>query len=124
LPVQRARVLVVDDAPSVTEFLRDCLQSRYIVDISRNGSEALDAAQRDRPDVILLDMEMPGLSGIDVLERVKVMDASIPVIVVTGTPHNATVARALQLGAFAYLPKPFTIQYLHHVVAAALGLHR
>ena len=121
--VRRRRVLIIDDELPVADFLRECLDADYVTEIATSGHEALDAAARTRPDVVLLDMHMPGLiSGIDVLERLRAMHPSVRIILVTGTTNRALVARAMELGAFSYVPKPFKIQYVQHLVSAALTM--
>jgi DNA-binding NtrC family response regulator len=117
-------VLIVDDERSVAEVLKECIGDDYAAEIALNGDAALAAARRARPDVVLLDVNMPGLSGVEVLRQLKAMDESIAVIMVTATPDHAAVAEALRLGAFSYIPKPFSVKYIQNLVEAAFTEYR
>ncbi|HEX5814286.1 MAG TPA: response regulator [Methylomirabilota bacterium] len=122
LAARPRRILVVDDEPMlvdlVVEHLRD---SHYEVETATNGRQALAAVARQRPDVVLLDITMPGLSGIDVLKEIVKTDPSITVIMVSGNTDVAVTAEAIRNGAFSYVPKPFDFRYLRHFIAASLG---
>jgi DNA-binding response OmpR family regulator len=118
------RVLIVDDEPQVAETLAEHLGDRYAVEVVADGTAALGAVTRTRPDVVLLDMNMPGLTGLEVLRRLQAIDAAIPVIMITATEDTSAVAEALRSGAFSYIPKPFSGKYVHHLVAAALEVAR
>ena len=119
-PGGRPRVLIVDDERQVAELLQECVGPDYAAEIALRGADALAAARRARPDVVLLDVNMPGMSGVEVLHELRTLDATIPVIMVTATPDHSAVAEALRLGAFSYIPKPFSVKYIKHLVAAAL----
>ena len=114
------RLLVIDDDAKITALFTDFFSNRYEVEAVSNGTEGLSALQRKRPDAVLLDINMPGLNGLDVLKRIKGMDARIPVIIVTASQDLTAAEQALKIGAFAYLPKPFHLQYAAHIVAAAV----
>src|SRR6266436_3212965 len=79
----RRRVLIVDDEPLVLEILSEHFEIDYDVEIALNGVDALNAVRRQRPDVVLLDVKMPGMSGVEVLKAIKQLDDSIAVIMVT-----------------------------------------
>ena len=117
------RVLIVDDERHIAELLRDCVGEGYATEIALRGADGLAAARRARPDVVLLDVNMPGMSGVEVLQELRALDATIPVIMVTATPDHDAVAEALRLGAFSYIPKPFNVKYIQHLVAAAVTEH-
>jgi two-component system C4-dicarboxylate transport response regulator DctD len=117
-----ARVLVVDDEPDVAAVLHDALiDLGYAVRLAGDGEAALAIVPVYRPDIVLLDLTMPGeLAGDVVLERLREADPTLPVIVVTG---NADVERArstLAAGAFDYVAKPFDLEVLARILAAAL----
>jgi DNA-binding NtrC family response regulator len=121
MPPPIARVLVVDDERSVAETLRDAvIDLGYAVCVANDGLEALQLVPRYQPDVVLLDLAMPQMAGDAVLERLREADPGMPVIIVTG---NADVERAratLARGAFDYVPKPFDLEILGRVLAAAV----
>lgn len=117
-----ARVLVVEDEADVAAVLCDALVDLgYTVHWAADGAAALAIAPTYRPDVVLLDLTMPELPGDVVLERLHDTDPALPVIVVTG---NADVERArstLAAGAFDYVAKPFDLEALARVLAAAVA---
>ena len=113
------RVLIVDDEPELTDVVREYLQDRYEVEVAHSGTAALLAAQRHRPDVVFLDINMPGPSGVEVLKLLRRADPTIPVIMVTVNTEVAVVQECLQEGAFAYVPKPFDLKYVEHMAALA-----
>jgi len=116
------RVLVVDDETEVGRVVRDVLVNLgYIVKIAVTGREALRLAEIFLPDVVLLDIAMPGISGLEVLDRLRVDHPSMRVVMITAN-QDVTVARdTLARGAFDYLPKPFQFGLLERVVAAAVS---
>jgi DNA-binding NtrC family response regulator len=112
-------VLVVDDELSVRESLRLILKERAAVSLAATGDEAL-AQLSERPcDVVLLDILMPGMDGLEVLERMRALAAPPQVIMVTATKTVKTAVRAMQLGAFDYVTKPFDIDELMILVDRA-----
>ena len=113
------RVLVVDDEPELTAVVREYLQDRYLVVVANSGPVALQLAQQHRPDVVFLDINMPGPSGVEVLKALRRVDPTIPVIMVTVNTEVAIVQQCLQAGAFAYVPKPFDLKYMDHLAALA-----
>ena len=109
------RVLVADDEPHVRELLRDFLAGQgYEVAAAATGDEALAAVPTFRPDVILVDRLMPGLSGTDVLDALRRAGVTVPVILMSG--HHADVPE----GFFGVLRKPFNLPRLAEVMAAAM----
>ena len=119
-PTPPKRLLVIDDDAKITSLFRDFFSDRYAIETAATGADGLSAMQRQRPDAVLLDINMPGMSGLDVLKHIKRLDDRIPVIMVTANEDIGTAEQALKDGAFAYLPKPFHLQYAAHLVAAAL----
>lgn len=119
---RRAQILVVDDDEKVRDLLRDVLDLRYDVTIVDSGEAALARVAEARPDVVMLDVNMPGMSGIEALRVIRERDRTIPVIMITGASEIGLAEDAFRLGAFAYLPKPFQIAYAEHLVRTALRL--
>jgi CheY-like chemotaxis protein len=115
------RVLVVDDEPQVAQMLRDVLtQFGYVVKTAMRGSEALQIVPVFQPDVILLDLQMPEMTGVEVLDHLRRDHPLVPVIVVTANTDVDVARGTLIRGAFDYLRKPFHIDMLARVVAAAI----
>ncbi len=107
------RVLVVDDEPYAVELLQECLTAKgYEVLTASDGEEALQKVKEERPHVILLDVRMPRMSGLEVLRRVREIDHEVGVIMVTAVNEEETGNQALQMGAFDYITKPLDFQYL------------
>lgn len=108
---QRPMILIVDDVPTNVQILAEALSSGYRIKVASNGIDALKIAQRERPDLILLDVMMPGMDGFEVCRQLK-EDASthkIPVIFVTAKNANSDEEQGLNLGAVDYITKPFVI---------------
>ena len=117
------KILIVDDDPEVVEVLSRFFQKTpedYAVQTVTNGEDALAALTISAPDLVLLDINMPGMSGIEVMKHI---DHQIAVIMVTGNVDEAP-AEALKLGAFAYIPKPFDLAYIEQLVPLALMRRR
>ena len=113
----RKRVLIVDDEPLILEVLSEHFKASYDIETALNGADALGAVLRERPDVVLLDINMPRMNGVEVLKDIKQIDESIAVIMVTANEQVALAAEALKSGAFGYVPKPFDFRYLDHMLA-------
>lgn len=119
----RKKILIVDDDPEVVEVLRRFLEKSspgYIVNVATNGEDAIASLLVEVPDLVLLDLSMPGMNGVEVLRHV---DRSIPVMIVSGNTDSAP-AEALKLGAFAYIPKPVDFIYVEQLVPLALTQRR
>ncbi len=102
-------VLVVDDQPANVHLLRDMLEIHgFAVDTAYNGEEALAAVARRCPDIVLMDVVMPGLSGIDVCRRLRADErcAALPIVLVTSSHPDTERVRGLEAGADDFLPKP------------------
>ncbi|TRX03522.1 diguanylate cyclase [Candidatus Methylobacter oryzae] len=108
---QRPMILVVDDVPSNAAILEEALSSAYRIKAASNGVDALRIAQRERPDLILLDVMMPGMDGFEVCRHLKedVHTQNIPVIFVTAKNADADEELGLNLGAVDYIGKPFVV---------------
>lgn len=109
----RARIMVVDDMPDVREFLRDFLEEEgYAVEAFGNATDALERLDEFRPGVILLDILLPGLSGLTALEQLRATNPEVGVIMVTGIGDDAIARQTLAQGAFDYIAKPIDLDYL------------
>jgi len=104
--------------------LSEHFKTDFEVETAANGADALGAILRQRPDVVLLDINMPRMNGIAVLKDIKQIDDSIAVIMVTANEQVALAAEALKSGAFGYVPKPFDFRYLDHMLATIFDRRR
>jgi DNA-binding NtrC family response regulator len=117
----RRKILVVDDEQGIIDILQEHLATTYDVTSARNGKRALELVRATRPDLIFLDIAMPGINGIDLLKAVKQLDPTIPVITITANADTAVAAEVIKHGAFSYFPKPFDLRYLEHLAATAMS---
>jgi DNA-binding NtrC family response regulator len=116
----RPVILVVDDDPGVRESFRLILEDHYDVLDVPDGPSALDVVRASPIDLVLLDIRLPGMDGIEVLERIKAIDERVEVILVTAVKTVRTAVAAMKLGAFDYLTKPFEEDELLSLTSRAL----
>ncbi len=116
-----ARILVADDEADMVMGLRDNLQFEgYSVIVAGDGEEALHLATTESPDLILLDIMMPKLDGLEVCRRVREAGFTIPILMLTAKGQEIDVVRGLEVGADDYITKPFAIRELLARIKAAL----
>jgi two-component system, response regulator, stage 0 sporulation protein F len=116
------RILVVDDEAPVREVLTEYFGTEgYEVESAATGLEALSAVRGGRVDLVLLDVRMPGLDGVQVLRTIRELADGLPVIMVTANEDVGLARETLRLGAFDYVAKPFDFDYLDRAVAAGLA---
>ncbi len=106
---QKASVLIVDDELGPRESLRMILKPLYDVRTATNGQEALDCIQKEKIDLITLDIKMPGLSGMDVLRELRKLGSDAAVVIVTGYGTLTDVHDAIRYGAVDFVSKPFNV---------------
>lgn len=119
-------VLVVEDDAGIREFLRDAVlkPAGYNVITACNGLEGLERALHEKPDVILLDLMLPHLNGLDVLSALRAQRLDIPTIILTAHSSEQEILRAFRLGARDYLRKPFHMGEVEEAIANALAAER
>lgn len=106
---QRRRILLIDDEEVVLDSCLAILEgSEHEVALASSGAEGLDTARAWAPDLVFVDLKMPGMSGMQVLEEIRSLDPTVVCIVFTGFATIASAVEAMQHGAFDFLPKPFT----------------
>ncbi len=117
-------ILIVDDEPSIRSLVRDCLEleGHEIVEAA-DGPSALDAVASDNPDLMVLDIMMPGMSGLDVLRalRRERSGSGLPIILLTAAADDDTTWAGWTAGASVFLPKPFDPNHLLDWVERLLG---
>ncbi len=125
-PVEQARVLVVEDEPEIAAVLAEVLRSRYKVEVARDGAEGLARARSSPPDLVVMDVFLPKLDGLDAAVALKSSSdtAGIPVILLSAHQGVADKVRALNLGAVDYMSKPFNAKELLNRTERALQLRR
>jgi DNA-binding NtrC family response regulator len=118
----KRKILIVDDEVTVCKSIqRALLSDDYEIDMALSGEEALRREDEQKYDVIIADLMMPGISGLDLLQSLKAKNVQAKVIMVTGYPTMKTTVQAMQIGAFDYLPKPFLPAELRVMVTRALA---
>ncbi len=116
-----ARILVIDDDAAITSVLRRGLSYEgFTVDTASTGSQGLAIARDRVPDLIILDIMLPGLDGFEVLERLRLADRTLPVLMLTARDEPSDQVRGLEHGADDYVVKPFTFEVLAARVRALL----
>ena len=115
-----ARILVVDDEPKIVQLVRDYLErAGFAVSTARDGNEALMRARQERPDLIVLDLGLPELDGLEVTRRLR-RDSGVPIIMLTARHEETDKVVGLELGADDYVTKPFSPRELEARVRAVL----
>jgi EAL domain-containing protein (putative c-di-GMP-specific phosphodiesterase class I) len=121
----KAWVLVVDDEPELLRGVcRGLKLQGYSVTEARNGEEAVQHLSRRAFDVVVSDIVMPGMGGIQLLKEIRQHDLHVPVVLMTGAPAVSTAVQALEYGAFHYLTKPVANEALEQIVQKAVRMHR
>jgi two-component system nitrogen regulation response regulator GlnG len=114
-------VLIIDDEEAVCWVLRRALErTNYKVSVASTAEDGLKSAQQDRPDVVVLDVRLPGMDGLTALGKLRELTQNAPVIVITAHGNLATAVRAVEGGAFDYLSKPFDLAQALETIARAL----
>src|SRR5712691_2666204 len=120
LAPRRATLLVVDDEEGPRQSVRVIFKDDYEVLMAADGPSAIELAQKSRIDVAVLDIRMAGMSGIEVLERLKYVDPGIEVVMMTAFETTDTMRQALRLRASDYINKPFDLGTIRSAVGAAM----
>jgi CheY-like chemotaxis protein len=114
------KVLVVDDEPLVRETLDYCLNDEYDITAAASGEEAIELSKQEDFPVVLLDLRMDGISGLETLRRLKQLHAMQNVVILTAYESTESAIEALNLGAYSYLTKPFRQNRLKEVISKGI----
>lgn len=119
--ISQPSILIVDDERVLRNLFNKALtEEGYNVLVAENGEKAIDVVKKDEPDLVLLDIRMPGMGGMDVLRRLKAIRSGLPVVILTGYGTIDSARVAMMLGAHDYVTKPFNLDYLKAVIKDAL----
>jgi len=119
------RILVIDDEPSIRELLKDFFTGKgFEVTTSSDGETALNLLKDNKFDLLLLDLMMPGMNGLDVLREIASEKLDIPSIMITAYASVSTAVEAMKLGAFDYITKPFVLEDVYLTARRALDVSR
>src|SRR5246127_4034046 len=124
MDVNKPHILIVDDELGPRESLKMILNPYYNVHVAERGVQAIDLLNKFPVDLVTLDLKMPGLTGINVLEKVKQRDPDIEAIIITGYGSLDTAIEGLRLGAFDYISKPFDVNHILSLVRRGLERRR
>ena len=101
------KILIIDDERPIRETLEMFLREKgYEVATSEDGKQGLEAVQRERPEIVILDIRLPGMDGLEVLRRIKEKGEETQVIMITAYHDKETTKQAMKLGAYEYIHKP------------------
>ncbi len=117
----RKRILIVDDEESIRRSLELILQNTFDVSTAENGEEAIKTINQKAPDVVLLDVMMPKLDGLETLSLIRKNYGQVPVIMLTAAGEVKTAVEAMKSGALDYLKKPFDVEELTRIILSALS---
>ncbi len=116
------RILVVDDEVDVCNIMKQFLSKKgYEVYTAFNGSSAVSKVKEVKPHVVLLDIRMPDMGGMEVLKEIKEIDQAIGVIMLTGVTDEEEAAKTFELGAYDYITKPVDFEYLQTVLTVKMA---
>ena len=103
-------ILIIDDSPTIRDLLSSVFMSLANIEMAFDGAAGLEAANKIKPDIIILDVQMPGIDGYEVCRQLKANDetAQIPVVFITGQDDDEDEERGLSIGAIDYIRKPFS----------------
>ena len=122
---ERFRVLVIDDDPGIRDYLGAAVSRQgYEVFAEANGEEALSKLHVSKPDIVTLDVVLPGMDGLETLRRLKQRLPEVPVVMLSGHGQARTIVDAMRLGASDFLRKPFEVEELEIAFQKALENHK
>jgi len=114
-----AKLLIVDDETDIREFARNFFEKRKIdVYVASGGLQALDLIVQESPDLVLLDVKMEEMTGVEVLRQLRKSNPTVKVIMVSGVEAQDTIDEAKSLGVIGYIHKPFILEELEKIVLA------
>jgi DNA-binding response OmpR family regulator len=117
------KLLIVDDEVEICEFLKSFFEDRdFKVATAHNGTAALEQVERFQPGVVLLDIQMPGIDGLQTLKKMKDAHPGLKVIMVTAVETREKIEEAMRLGADNYITKPLSLEYLERDVQDKIDL--
>lgn len=119
--MKKQRVLLIEDEKNVLESLREALSDEYDVLTAENGQEAIDVIKKSDMDVVVLDLRLPGINGLQVLRIIKNIDMTLPVIIISGSNLVHTVVDGFRYGAYDYFDKPFNVFDLKKSIRRAVN---
>ncbi|MDD5204355.1 MAG: response regulator, partial [Desulfobacterales bacterium] len=121
---KKATILVVDDEPGVRESFKMVLKDNYNVLLAGTGNEAIELFGKNPTDLVLLDILLPDIDGLTLLERLKNGDPHVEIVMVTAVREIQSAVKAIKLGAYEYIIKPFIVEDVLNIIDRALEKRR
>ena len=113
-PMAKKKIMLIDDDPNVRHVVGDFLADKgYLICEAADGLEGLDLIPKEKPNLILLDVVMPKLNGLETLKKISELHPNVVVIILTGLNEIETAKQAIRLGACNYITKPINLETLH-----------
>ena len=119
---KKASILICDDETGVRESLKLILERDYTLNYVHHGKEAVDYLKKNEPDLVIMDIKMPQMNGLDALKQIRRVRRRVPILMITGYESSDVAAQAIRLGANDYLTKPFEREKVWTKVEALLSL--
>lgn len=117
----KKKILVVDDEQAICNTLKKFLTKKgYKATTVLGGEEAIERVKEERPHMVLLDIRMPGMDGIETLKRIREIDKEVGIIMITALKEDVIGRKCMELGACDYITKPFDLDYLERVLTVKL----
>ena len=115
------KILVIDDEQPICKMLKKFLSRKgYQAITALSGKEGIKKVKQERPQIVLLDIKMPGIDGIETLKRIREIDKKVGIVMITVIKEDATGRKCMELGAYDYITKPFSLDYLESVLLVKL----
>lgn len=118
--MKRNKILIVDDEKNVQEAITQLFKDDYLISTAETGEEAIEKIKEEKIDLVLLDIKLPKMNGIDLLTAIKEFNWQIPVIIISGISDIRTVVKTMRLGSYYYFDKPFAPEELKSRVKEVL----
>lgn len=120
---EKSRIVAIDDNPQIREMIEDILvEEGYDVGVAKDGMDGLGLVRKMKPHLVLLDIDMPGMNGVETLRHIRSFDPKVGVVMITGNDTVEMMELCRTYGAFDYLTKPFDINYLQFLVYSKILL--
>ncbi len=115
------KILVVDDDLAVCSMLEEFLNGKgYQASVALSGQEGLEKLEKEKPQIVLLDIKMPHMDGIETLKKIREVNKEVGVVMITAVKENEVARKCIELGAYDYIVKPLGLEYLENVLLVKL----